>query len=210
MNTVKDMPKTKKVRRVDGNRIDKIKTTISIKLGTKHRLLEIAKKGESFDDVISRIIHTSHNLRRIVDIDREIMERNNYKKPNVMELYEYDRGIDAIKLSDDRVIRFIYNKPLKNHNNEHYSMDVEIDEVFNNNEYHYDKEMIFDDPDIYFYIVEKIINIHFDPSFQINENKLLIDPEYWRNVWDRIGLSAHSFDKDILMMLNSMMEASDG
>ena len=210
MSIVKDMPKTNKVKRVDGNRIDKIKTTISIRLGTKHRLLEIARKGESYDDVISRIVHANENLRLIVENDREMMKRSNFDNPNVMDIYQYDIGIGAIKLSDNSVIRFTYNKPLKNHYYEHYSMDVEITEVFHNNEFHNNKDIIFEDPDIYFYILEKIINLHFDPSFQVNENKQLIDPEYWRKVWDRIGLAAHSFDNDILKMLNKIMEARDG
>ncbi len=36
--------------------VNKIKTTLTLKLGTKHKLSAIANKNESFDDIINRLI----------------------------------------------------------------------------------------------------------------------------------------------------------
>ena len=43
--------------------IEKINTTITIKKGTKYQLDDIAKKGESYDDVIAKLLHESEILK---------------------------------------------------------------------------------------------------------------------------------------------------
>ena len=189
--------------------INKVKTTITLKLGTKNKLLNIANKGESFDDVINRIIRTNEMLENKNDKYQQIIGENNITNINRIESYHYNKGISSIKLTDDSVIRFSYNKPIDLFE-EDYTMDIHVDEIFSNNKYQLNMNDITKDKqlyvNIYFRIIEKIINLHFDSSFSLSRRKRKMDPMFWKKTWKRIGLSDHSFNYDIMKFINRTME----
>jgi len=203
------MKKKKDVHVSKPGDVNKIKTTLTLKLGTKHKLSDIANKGESFDDVINRLIRSNEILEQRINEYKNALGKKGLMKLNKLESNILNRGINSVRLSDNSVIRFSYNKPNDIIDDE-YSMDIQLDEVFSNNKYQLTLEDILENKqlrsEIYFRIIEKIINIHFDSSYSIPKNKNIVDPVYWKKVWKRINLSEHSFTYDILKFINELME----
>ena len=144
---------------------------------------------------------------------KEMIDKNDLMDLNELEVVKLERGIGSIRLTDDSVVRFSYNKQddLAQNN---YSISIHIDEIFSNNEYQLELKDVLKDPDlyiqIYFNAIERVINLQFDPSFSIPRNKNILDPVYWRTIWNRIGLSVHSFDNDILKFISRLMEEESG
>ena len=167
--------------------INKSKTTITVRLGTKHQLQEIANKNESYDDVISRLISSNKRLENELENCKSILKSNKMDNYNIIESFELKRGVDSIKLSNGDQIRFTYNKPAGWPYDESYQMDIDIEKVFSDRKSALSK--LKKDPEqwilIHFWMVGRIINKHFDSAFEIPLNKNLIDTEYWRKVWDR-------------------------
>ena len=190
--------------------INKVKTSINIRLGTKHRLLELAKKGESYDDVISRLIHTFESSKKQIENYQAILINQNidYENRNIIEATYVERGVDGIQLSNGAIIQFSYSKPSEF--NERYTMDVEIDEVIGKKKIKTETQTILEDPvqytNIRLWIVGRIINRHFDPAFEIPANKMIIDPVYWERVKNRVGLSEMSYHHDILDLIKKYEE----
>lgn len=203
------MKKKKDIHVYKPGDVNKIKTTLTLKLGTKHKLSNIANKNESFDDVINRLIRSNEILEQKINEYKSIIGKKDLEKLNRLESTIINRGINSIKLSDNSVIRFTYNKP-NNVLDKDYSMDVQIDEIFSDNKYLITLKDIFENKrlksEVYFRIIEKIINIHFDSSYSIPKKKNIVDPFYWKKVWKRINLSEHSFTYDIKKFITELME----
>ena len=180
--------------------INKSKTTITVRLGTKHQLQEIANKNESYDDVISRLISSNKRLENELENCKSILKSNKMDNYNIIESFELKRGVDSIKLSNGDQIRFTYNKPAGWPYDESYQMDIDIEKVFSDRKSALSK--LKKDPEqwilIHFWMVGRIINKHFDSAFEIPLNKNLIDTEYWRKVWDRNKLPESSYLHDII------------
>lgn len=180
--------------------INKSKTTITVRLGTKHQLQEVANKNESFDDVISRLISSNKRLEKELENCISILKSNNLDNYNIIESYESERGIDSIKLSNGDQIRFTYNKPAGWPYDESYQMDIDIEKVFSDRKNALNQ--LKKDPEqwilIYLWMVGRIINKHFDSAFEIPLNKNIIDAVYWRMVWDRNKLPESSYLHDII------------
>ncbi len=186
--------------------INKVKTSLTVKLGTRNRLMDIARKGESFDDVINRLISTNEiNYRRVAEFE-SILKENDLIADNRIEITEISRGIGSISLGQNEAIRFSYNKPDEIVDN-NYQMDVIIEDLIPRrdmlDEYLSDIQR---KKEVYFTILERIINLHFDRSFSLPMNKNLLDPYFWKKVWKRIGLSDHSLDHDVIKFIEGIME----
>lgn len=181
--------------------LNKIKTTITVKMGTKHRLLELARKGESYDDVISRLIHSYDKYENEMIYYRNLLSHYNIEERNIIEVSKLDRGIDAITLSNGAVIQFSYNKPISLPN-DLYQMDIQIDKVISGKKIKKMVEEMMKDPYqkimVHLWMVGRVINRHFDIAFELPSRKMIIDPIYWKKVKDRIGLPESSYKHDIL------------
>lgn len=192
--------------------INKSKTTITVRLGTKHQLQEVANKNESFDDVISRLISSNRRLEKELENCRSILKSNNLDNYNIIESFESERGIDSIKLSNGDQIRFTYNKPAGWPYDESYQMDIDIEKVFSDRKNALNQ--LKKDPEqwilIHFWMVGRIINRHFDNAFEIPMNKNLIDTEYWRKVWDRNKLPESSYLHDIIKEIERYEDSLNG
>lgn len=185
---------------VKKGRISKSKTTITVRLGTKYRLQEVAHKGESFDDIISRLISTNERLENELADCKSILRSHDLDSFNIIETYAVERGIDSIKLSNGDQIRFTYNKPVGWPYDESYLMEINIEKVFSDRKNTLAK--IKKDPEqfilIHLWIVGRIINKHFDNAYEIPMNKNIIDSVYWRKVWNRNKLPESSYLHDII------------
>jgi hypothetical protein len=185
-----------------------IKTSLTLKLGTKDRLQNLAHKGESFDDVINRLIRTNEIMEERIKEYEALLEKENLLRTNRLEISRSERGIGSVRLSDGSVVQFSYNKPT-NVLDDEYSMDISIDEMIGNKGPQFSVEDLKKDvkkhSQIYFRCVEQVIVRQFDRSFAIPLNKNVIDPSYWQKVWDRVGLSGRSYMSDILKYLDEFM-----
>lgn len=194
--------------------IDRIKTTITVKLGTKHRLQELAKKGESYDDVISRLIISSERHKDEIEYYRNLLTHydKDFEKVNIIEARRLERGIDAITLSNEAVIQFSYNKP-QIPLDEFYQMDIQFDKVISNKKGKKQIEELLKDPYqkvmINLWMVARVINQHFDSAFEIPSNKMIIDPVYWKKIKERIGLTESSYKHDIIRLMKEYEEGLD-
>ncbi len=190
--------------------INKSRTTISVRLGTKHKLLEVADKGESFDDIISRLISTNEKLENDLMNCKNILDAHKISETNIIESYKLERSIDSIIISGGDQIRFSYNKPIGWPYNESYQMDIIIEKVIGQSNRDI-LNKIKNDPEqrilVHLWMVGRIINKHFDSAYEIPLNKMLIDPIYWRQVWQRNKLPESSYLHDILKEINLYEES---
>ena len=185
--------------------IGKITTSIGLKLATKHRLSDLARKGESYDDVIVRLIGKVERLEGENETLRKRLESMGAEETNLIEISQMERGLDNINLSDGTMISFGYNKPLAAFPNNTYIMDIEIDRIVR-----YGKNLLSEDVFITpsdeamarFWMITRVINLHMDPAFRIPAKTMVIDPVYWKRVWERVGLPWSSFNHDILSIIS--------
>lgn len=185
--------------------IDKITTSVQIRMGTKHRLLDISRKGESYDDVISRLINTILKQEREIERLRKTLEELDALTMNRMEVFKIERGIGAVSLADGSQLVFSYNKPPENEFLDSYVLDIIIDKVTKGR-----KELEIDDVVETEYdaamlqlgIIARIINIHFDPAFILPSRAMIIDPVFWKNACDRTGLPMSVYNSDILRIIS--------
>ncbi|MCK5772911.1 MAG: hypothetical protein KAH57_03915 [Thermoplasmata archaeon] len=135
-----------------------------------------------------------------------IMNENSLAIGNKISVDPINRGVNSIRYGEGIIVKFSYNKPGDIIDND-YCLEAVIEDVYSNDMNM--EELLSDKEDrimIYFRMIEKIINIHFDPSYSIPGNKNLLDTHYWRKVWNRVNLNDHSFDHDINRFITGTME----
>jgi hypothetical protein len=191
--------------------IDRIKTTITVKLGTKHRLLDLARKGESYDDVISRLIISYERQENDIEYYRNLLTHydKDFEKRNIIEARKIERGINAITLSNGAVVQFSYNKP-QIPIDEFYQMDIQFEKVIAKKKEKKIVDKLLKDPRqkvlLELWMVARVINQHFDTAFEISSNKMIIDPVYWRKVKERVLLPETSYKHDIIRPIKEYEE----
>ncbi len=208
-NMVADVDTTR-ISLVKKGSIDRVTTTLAVKLGTKHRLQDIAKKGESYDDVISGLIMS--NAKQASEISRyqALLQEHDVKEPNILEVSQIEKGVGGITLSNGAVIQFSYNLPSLPITDS-YEMDIEITKFIATKAQEKEVEAMLEDSDqnlmLHLWMVGRIITMHFDPAFELPSRKRIIDPVYWKKVRGRIGLSDGSYRYDIM---GPIMKYEDG
>jgi len=178
---------------------EKAMTSIRVKLSTRNLVRERSLPGESMDDIIVRIINENDKRSKEIDYLRKLLENHNIVEPNVISVHSQVRTKDTIGPINSILIVFSYNIPQKGNND--YIIDIMVERVIKD-----EKTISFDDLNlgvkdrnrIYFQMVERVINEYFDRGFSLQLNRNLMDEEYWKKVWKRVGLSDTSFMNDIL------------
>lgn len=211
MTIITIMQDIEEVTLVKKGAIDRIKTTITVKLGTRHRLQELARKSESYDDVISRLIVSHERHEDEIRYYRNLLAHydKDFDKRNIIETRRLDRGIDAITLSNGAVVQFSYNKP-ESPVDEFYQMDIQFDKVISKKKGKMLVRELMKDPRqrtmINLWMVARVINRHFDSAYEVPSNRMVIDPVYWRKVKERIGLPESSYKHDIIKLIKEYEE----
>jgi hypothetical protein len=194
--------------------VDKVRTTIGVRLATKYLLLDNSLPGESFEDTILRIIHERNDLSKENSRLVEILEKNNVKIPNVIKISRGERELNLIELSDGSTIHFSYNLPANDlDKNSDYTMDIMVEYVIIDG-----KKVSFSDLSLshkdsiilMMKMVEKVINLNFDKGFELPEKTFLIDPLYWKKVYSRVGLGDSSYLNDIMKLVQEYESGPDG
>ena len=185
------------------NSVNKIRTTIGVRLATKNLILKHSRPGESFDDTIARIIKSYDRQQDVTERLEAILAANNIKEPNLIQESVIEERInDVITTQKGENLFFNYNRPILEFPQiEFYEMDIVITEPQKNRKYVELEELEFRDDDwiwIRFKMIERIINTFFDPGFEIHDKNRVLDPNYWKNVCSRVGLPNSSLERDIL------------
>jgi len=189
---------------INNKSVSKVMTTVTVRNGTRHDLMSLAKKGESFDDVISRLVHTLRRLESENEALKARLKSLNALDVNRIELGNIERTSDVLRFSDGMNIVFDYNLPIIP-TEEGYVMDIEVENVLSGN-----KKLKFDTVAgngkkkamLKLQMVAKVINRHFDPAFEMPSRNLVIDPVYWKKIYERVGLPMSSYTGDILPIIS--------
>ncbi len=182
--------------------IDKVRTSIGVRMATKYLILDHSLPGESLEDTIVRLVKTHDRLNREKEELVDLINRNDIIEPNVISASSIERGVDSIEFNGGMIVHYSYNIPSKEALiNDEYRMEVQIEKVFQDGLKGTidigsvsEKELM----NIHFHMVEKIINEHFDKAFKIQDNLNLFDYRYWKRVFFRVGLPESSYLTDVL------------
>ena len=181
--------------------IDRVRTTIGVRLATKYLVLDHSFPGESFDDAIVRIIKENERMQAQLSRYSKLEDENLIKMPKIiLEEQEIVRDTGLITTEDGFKIVFGYNLPpndLVQMNS--YTMDIVIEKVLKDGKQVFEatfnkKELI----QLHLTIIQDIIRMQFDRGFEFDRRTSMIDPRYWRNVCKRVGLPESAYLKDIL------------
>lgn len=196
------------------NSINKLRTSIGVRLWTKNRLLDHSKPGESLDDTIARVLNTYDRQAEIIERLESIISTNNIKEPNYIGLQKDIRINDVVTTESGLNIYFSYKKPILEFPDiEHYHMDVVLSKADQKGKKKKFEDLGFSIDDwmlVRFKIIEKIINTHFDPSFQLPEKTSVFNLLYWSKVCSRVGLPNNSFERDILTIISDYERCGEG
>ncbi len=182
--------------------VDKVRTSIGLRMATKYLILDHSMPGESLEDTIVRLIHSYDRLKQENEELLELIERNGITQKNLLSIDKVERILDSIEINLDLVIHYSYNMPPKEIKKlDDYQMDIQLEKVFTNGKNYSFKELDLSEEemiDIHFRIVEKIINEHFDKAYKIPDNLNLFDYRYWKRVFFRVGLPESSYLSDVI------------
>jgi hypothetical protein len=172
--------------------LDKVKSTITISLGTKNRLREL-KGNKSYEDFINYLLRTRN----------ELMHNN-----NTIEIQKFKRIKGIYKFSNYSIL-FSYNKP---NNSPHFIFDISIETIrYRGNKIKHkhflkktlkisDKDEIQLESDLYFRLLTISINDSIDHLFKHkgrNEDHYL-----WKQEFETLNLPKSSFENDVIEKLN--------
>ncbi len=182
---------------------EKASSSIRVRLSTRNMIQDRSLPGESMDDTLVRIVNENETLSKGIEHLRNLLDSYKIKDPNLISNFIQNRNKDLIQLSEDTVIEFSYNEPGKD--NHDYRMDIIIERIVKD-----DSILSFDELemnnkgrlDVYFSIIERIINENFDRGFTLPRNRNLLDPKYWKRVWNRVGLTDSSYINDLMRVIN--------
>lgn len=113
--------------------------------------------------------------------------------------------MDNINLSDGTIISFRYNKPPVSRPTNSYVMDIEIDNMVRDGKNLSPGEVFASPSDeamARFWMIARVINLHLDPAFHVPAKTMVIDPVYWKRVWERVGLPWSSYNHDVLKVIS--------
>jgi hypothetical protein len=186
--------------------VDKVRTTIGVKMATKYLILDHSKPGESLEDTIVRTIIMNDQLVAENKRMNDLLIEHNVMGSNLLVQYIFKRRKESIEPYEGSMIHFSYAQPPEDPIlMKEYEMDIMVERTIENG-----KEISFDELDLeisdriklHFMMVEKVINLHFDKGFKMHKKAFLIDPNYWKRTYGRVGLPESSYLKDILSYID--------
>ncbi len=179
--------------------IEKRKTTITVRLGTKYRLDGYKEKSESYDDTITRLLSELEKLRKEKEEQQTFIRDNIGELPNRIEFLELKRSRGALNLTD-MTVYYTYNRPPDIPPPDGYVMSIEVEEIRpeetpekpSTGEIHPMEAM-----EIYLLIVSAIIGRHFDKTYYPPSRFNSIDRHYWDLIFQKYGIPWSSYHEDI-------------
>lgn len=180
--------------------LDKIKSSITISLGTKNRLRKL-KGSKSYEDFINQLLR--------------LRNQGVHTGENLIELQKFERK-KGIYSFDDFKILFSYNKY---NNSENFIFDISIEKVrekgkeVNLSKYlqrktkDSGKTTIEMEYDTYFKLL--IISIQKGIDSMFTHKGRFEDYYSWKQEFESLGLSNKTFEEDIMDKLNGFEQGRD-
>lgn len=178
--------------------LDKVKSTITISLGTKNRLRNL-KGPNSYEQFINYLIRTHQD------------KNESSTNANMLELQKFERKKGLITKNQFSIL-FSYNKYT---NSNSYFFDIELENItykgqkstlteffksLNNKQiFIYN---IADEYKLHFQMLEQAINQEIEPQFK--HNGTVLDYFKWKQEFKILNLPAKSFNEDIMEKLNNI------
>ncbi len=189
--------------------VSDVPTTITLKLGIKHKLDDLGRKNDTYENIIIRMFNENVRLKKENDHLSSILEMVDTKDRNIIEKIELHRQLNSLSFSNDIHIKFSYDLPNVDRYGNH-SFNLRIEEIIRKNSILQGMEELTDDmrsiTKIHLWLISKIIIDEYDPFLDIPKKKNIIDPIYWKNVWKRTGLSMETYNTDIMGIINNYQE----
>jgi len=190
-----------------------VQTTITLKLGVKHRLDDLGKKTDTYENIITRMINENESLKKENDHLMSLVEKSNVNSRNIIEKHTSHRQYNSLPFTESIHIKFSYDLPDIN-KYENHSFNLRIEEIIWRNSIYNDIEGITKDrkliTKVNLWLISKLLIDEYDPFLEIPKKKNIIDPVFWKSIWKRIGLSMESYNIDIMGIINYYQERSDG
>lgn len=186
--------------------LDKIKSTITISLGTKNRLRKL-KGSQSYENFISYLVRTrnqvAHNPTNSIEFQ---------KHERVKALYRFEMNKIIKNSPDTYAVLFSYNKYTDSPN---FWFDIKIESIRDNmgreisipdfvKEIYLEilspKQNLLTEYKVYFGLIETAIQKEIDPQFH---HKCRIEDYYlWNEEFKILNLPKKSFEEDVMDKLN--------
>jgi hypothetical protein len=175
-----------------GSNLDKIKTTITLSLGTKNRLRDL-KGSQSYEEFINYLMRQRNKLA--------------HKNENQIEIQEFNRTKGICSFGRFKVL-FSYNKP---NNSLSHIFDIKIESIRDAgslisfqefvNKYSAGKwgYSLKTEYEAYFQLLITIIHKEIDTLFK--HNGRFEDYYSWAEEFKNLGLSEKSYQEDVLEKL---------
>jgi hypothetical protein len=208
---------------------DRIRTTITVWLGTKHMLQDRAKKGESYDRLIHRLVgrldrleienaYLEGRLRELGEAKSNLAQSIPVERTRgmieVLRISHEGKGRGRTEATERLRIMYGYNRPRDPPPPEGYTMDIEPTSVFRD-----DGEASFEDvfPDgkdwavCRLLMVADVIRLRFNPTYIAPDVSAIniVDARYWRDVYETYGVPWSSYNADVLWIIEECGRRGD-
>ena len=161
-------------------------TTIGVKRDTKKLLDSVGIRGDSYDDIIRRLIREHGRYLAL------IKESPPFNKVRISSV----NTKESVLLLDGEKLHYVFNVPATS-SNEDYRMDIFITktvlasgEAFGPDQKRADS---LHRAKSYLRIVEQILQHYFDPLFRIDEKRVW-DLSWWERKFNNLGLTSYGTD----------------
>ena len=175
------------------NELDKIKSTITISMGTKNRLRKL-KGSQSYEEFINYLIRlrnqVSHKVNNLIELQKFKRKKGIYSYENYKILFSYNRFNNSTNFIFDITIDLIRYKGVKISYNDflrNISSKKNMDPLFV--EYH-----------TYFELLKTAIQNEIEPLF-IHKGRIE-DYFSWEQEFKMLNLSKRSYEEDVMEKLN--------
>lgn len=177
--------------------LDKVKSTITISLGTKNRLRTL-KGGFSYEQFINYLLRNNK------------VEKSNKKLKNTLVFQKFDRK-QGFYIQENFGISFIYNKYVDSNL---YVFDIQLKDVMisgrkvsfrefitsDNSSFNY-VNYLKEEYRFYFKILEEAIKAEIEPLFKHKGS--FEDYFRWQEEFKMLNLSKKSFEEDVMEKLSN-------
>lgn len=179
------------VIKMNNSELDKIKTTITISLGTKNRLRK-NKGSNSYEKYINYLIRLrdqTSNGENLIELQKFIRKQAIYSIEQYKILFEYNRFNNSPNFIFDIKINIIREA----------GKIITLKEFFAN--FSPEHDLAYKEYALYFRLLETAIQNEIEPLFK--HNGRFEDHFSWQNEYKLLNLSEKSFEEDVMDKLKS-------
>ncbi|HLD18430.1 MAG TPA: hypothetical protein VJB90_00260 [Candidatus Nanoarchaeia archaeon] len=186
--------------------MDKIKSTITISLGSKNRLREL-KGGSSYEQYINYLMRlrnqSAHNGENYIELQKFNRKKGIYSFENFKILFNYnqfnnspnfffDISLDSIRENGEKTSIQVLFKKIKENNNRPFSGSDGDPELVNPHTGEYK---------LYFQLLTVAIQNEVEPLFK--HNGRFEDHFSWEQEFNLLNLPKKSFEEDVMEKLRN-------